>query len=224
MLAKKLDLIVFDLDNTIADETTWLFAAYRDIAVSVESQAGVPAAVLLDEIIQRFRCHGRQNLFQDFCSRYRLSTSLIEDWLEMMRSVKLENGFPLFEWVISFCRSLPDIQKAILTNGNPRQQKAKYKQLEPKSIREELKLFCAAEFEPKPSPKGLKELMRTMGAMPRSTLFLGDSVEDEQCAHSADVLFVHAGDFRYQPVSEALANLSMILDREFPRRADEPSN
>jgi HAD superfamily hydrolase (TIGR01549 family) len=224
MNGKNLRLVVFDMDNTIADETVWLFAAYRDIAESITSQTGEPSTRVYDMMVQRFRSKGRKDILQDCCIRFGLPTSLIDDWLQIMRSVRLEHGFPVFNWVIEFCHLIPSIKKAILTNGNPKQQKEKFRQLAPRSLQQELFLVCAAEFESKPSPMGLWHAIHSLGATSETTLFLGDSPEDRECAEAANVEFVEAGEFKYQPVSQTLNHLGQILGRNFHAKLRDQKN
>jgi FMN phosphatase YigB (HAD superfamily) len=183
-------LIVFDMDNTLMDETAWLYAGYAAVARMAAGGDDQLSGTLSEWLMREFQKSGREKLFDRMAVSFPSVSGTLSDWLERLRTVEI--SLPMNSWVSSFCGELPDTALAILTNGNAVQQRNKYRQMEPARLRDRMRLYCAAETEPKPSPAGLLKILEDHQCPPEEALFIGDSASDSKCAGAAGVEFVTA--------------------------------
>ena len=183
-------LIVFDLDNTLTDESVYLFAGYEAIARLAGGGSGGETRNLAAWLKDEFQCGGRERLLDRMTERYPAVQGTVSEWLGLLRTVKVE--LPMQPWVAPFCEALPDAALAILTNGNPVQQRNKYRQLQPAALRDRMRLYCAAEIKPKPSPAGLWRILEDHNCPPHEALMIGDTGSDAACAAAAGVEFAQA--------------------------------
>ena len=185
-------LVVFDLDNTLMDETEYLFAGYDAVAL-VASTGEMPRAAMMARWLQRaFLESGRGQLFERMRKEFPDAAGGIDDWLAALHSAQVPGGIAIFDWVAPFCDRLPERHFAILTNGHAGQQRNKFQQLFPASLRDRFTLCCAAEHAPKPDPAGLLHLMGRFQCPAPAALFIGDTTTDEACAAAAGGPFAWA--------------------------------
>jgi HAD superfamily hydrolase (TIGR01549 family) len=174
-------LVVCDLDNTLMDESRYLFAGYETIA----RQAGEPRAA--SWMKDQFEYTGQEGLFEITRKTFPGMKGSLEEWLETLRWVEVT--LPVLAWVQPFCEALPDVPMAILTNGDARQQRNKYRQLQPAAVRDRFRLYCAVDTKPKPSPAGLLRILNDYHCPAWAALMIGDSQTDADCAAAAGVSF-----------------------------------
>ena len=183
------------MDNTLIDERVYLAAGYEAIAVlALRHESGNPYPRKVRELatwmMDQFTLTGREGLFQYARSAYPGLVGSDEEWLGALRSVEV--ALPALPWVEAFCDALPATPMAILTNGNVVQQRNKYRQIEPPAVRARFRLYCAAEYQPKPEPGGLYRILKEFGVAARDCLMIGDSSADRDCADAAGVPFLIA--------------------------------
>jgi FMN phosphatase YigB (HAD superfamily) len=183
-------LVVFDLDNTLMDETRYLFAGYEAVARVAAGNSASLARNLTAWLRDEFESGGRERLFERMAERYPAVRGTVEDWLSELRTVKVD--LAMLPWVAPFCATVPHAAWAILTNGNAVQQRNKYHQLLPAELRDRMRLYCAAESKPKPSPAGLWRILEDAHCPPFAALMIGDTATDEACAVAAGVDFAWA--------------------------------
>ena len=186
----KYKLYIFDLDNTLYQETDYLFAAYRQIAMHVASNDGVLADEYASYLCESFLQEGRQGLFQRFRAHFKLDLS-IDEVLAILRSTKCRlQLFPQMREVLSqLLTSGKEI--AILTNGNKEQQMQKIGNLDLSQIFPTINIVYAADIESKPSPKAVLELMINNKTSPADVVLIGDSDIDKQTALNAGIDFIN---------------------------------
>jgi HAD superfamily hydrolase (TIGR01549 family) len=92
--------------------------------------------------------------------------------------------------------SLLEKQKQIfvLTNGNPDQQRNKIRNIQWKGIDEKITFIFANEIEPKPSPEGIRHILKLTGIEKDKTILIGDSEVDLECASRGEIRFVSIAD------------------------------
>jgi HAD superfamily hydrolase (TIGR01549 family) len=171
------------MDNTLINECDYLFAGYEAIG----RLAGNPRAA--EWMKDQFMHTGRERLFEITRAAYEELSGTTEQWLEALRTVEVP--LPLLPWVQAFCDALPQVPLAILTNGNARQQRNKYRQIQPAAVRDRFRLYCAADYKPKPSPAGLLRILTDYHCPAWAALMIGDSDNDADCAAAAGVPFFH---------------------------------
>lgn len=185
-------LVVFDLDNTLMDETQYLFAGYDTVA-AVAAGGDAPRAAAMGQWLRRaFLKEGRGQLFERLLREFPNAVGGMSDWLAALHSAPVPGGLTCFDWVAPFCDGLSGRHLAILTNGNAGQQRNKFQQLAPAALRDRFTLCCAADHAPKPDPAGLFHLMGRFHCGAQETLFIGDTATDEACAAAAGVSFAWA--------------------------------
>jgi phosphoglycolate phosphatase-like HAD superfamily hydrolase len=192
----KYEVYIFDLDNTIYDESVYLFAAYQSIADYVESNIGGSSEEYGYYLINTFKSEGREKLFEKFLFYFRLQ-SLIElkDLLNILRQtkvvLKIDNKMKIL-----MQRILLNGKKVyILTNGNPIQQKNKLSQLNIQDLLENIQIIYANEYEPKPSPFCINMIIEKENVQTKDIVFIGDSDVDEETAKNADINFINVNFF-----------------------------
>jgi putative hydrolase of the HAD superfamily len=187
---KENKFVVFDLDDTLINEKTWLFASYEKIAHFIFPDDESKKRRAYDFLLKTFENEGRKNIFNKLKEKFPDSFGDIDLWLMVMRQTVVEGGLPIFDWAVKIISKFPSNCIAILTNGNPFQQRKKFEQLYPNILVKNLMLICANEIEAKPSPKGLFFIGKTFGISMENLLFIGDSKTDEECAMRAGVDFI----------------------------------
>jgi HAD superfamily hydrolase (TIGR01549 family) len=188
--AQEKRLIVFDMDNTLMDEARYLFAGYEAVAKFAAADDAKLARAMAACLKDQFALTGRERLFDTVRERYPQARGTLAEWLELLRCAVVD--LPMLEWVEPFCAELPEIPLAILTNGNAPQQRNKYRQLRPAALRDRMRLYCAADTQPKPSPAGLWRILGDYKREPHEALMIGDSDSDAACAAAAGVDFAWA--------------------------------
>ena len=184
-------LVVIDLDGTLVDERAYLFPAYEAIASFLGPITGISSESLSDWLKHEFDARGRKNLFQIFFAHFGIHESNLKPILEILRSVELPTPLEIAYWATM---SLPEAKSsiAILTNGNPEQQRNKIRQSNLDLVRPNVRVICANEVDPKPSPRALLDFMLESQVSRDLTLLIGDSEVDQECARLAGVKFIRA--------------------------------
>ena len=194
MNLEEFSLVIFDLDNTLYPENEFLFPAYKAIARLVSDKDGVNAADAENFLINNFLKEGRRNLFDRFISEFGLKNSGLNDFLKTLRSHKSETKIkltPQLSKILEACIE-KNIKVAVVTNGNPEQQRNKIDSIEWKGMLPELFIVYADETERKPSPKPLQIVLKKFETSGVNALFIGDDKVDESAANAAGIRFLHA--------------------------------
>lgn len=184
----KYNLIVFDLDDTLYPERDYLFAAYDSIAKLVADRSGSNERVYSEYLKKSFINGGRGNLFDSFINEFNLSNTVsIQEMLHILRTNYC---------VLSLYRKAKDlldylqiegVVSVIFTNGNLTQQRNKISCLKLKESYPAVAVYYAAEYEPKPSPVGLKAILRDYNVDLKKALVVGDSATDYEAAKAAGI-------------------------------------
>ena len=188
---EKYKLVVFDLDHTLYNEHIYLFQAYESIGRKLSAKTGVPAEDISGFLKDRFNKHGRHLIFDQMRLHFKWNKEITGVCLDILRGVKIQGQLELFEEAKQTFDHLLDrgIKLAILTNGHPRQQRNKISHINWGDYKDKIKIYLAAEIEPKPSPAGLNQILLDFRLSPEEVAFVGDAHIDEQCAKSAGVDF-----------------------------------
>ena len=186
----RFSLFVFDLDNTLYDEKTYLFSGYRKIAdlLSIggeDSRANEYYEYLIDE----FNQNGRHNLFDKFIARFNLSVTM-EKLLDILHNQQVciqldEQAKELLDLLM-----VKNKKVYILTNGNVNQQKNKIKLLRIEETYPLFNIVYASQLAPKPSPISLEYIMKQEGITSKKVILIGDSKIDEETAKNADTNYL----------------------------------
>ena len=118
--------IVFDLDNTIYQETQFLFRVYRAISKTAKYYEPKIVYKFLTNI---FKEQGRDKIFDKLISQFNLDYFTIENCLLIMREYSCDKCISTFPWFNTFLSQMrKNFVIKIITNGSLQQQKTKLDQ------------------------------------------------------------------------------------------------
>lgn len=187
----RFSLFVFDLDNTLYDEKTYLFSGYRKIAdlLSIRGEDS-KANEYYEYLINEFNQNGRHNLFDKFIARFNLSVTM-EKLLDILHNQQVciqldEHAKELLDLLM-----VKNKKVYILTNGNVNQQKNKIRLLKIEETYPLLNIVYASQLAPKPSPISLEYIMKQEGITSKEVILIGDSKIDEETAKNADTNYLY---------------------------------
>lgn len=191
-MTEQYTLFIFDLDNTLIDENTYLFEAYRQIAAYTHRQyPQYQEALLHDMLVTTYNHTGRTRLLNTYIDQFHLPSSEMDNLLTILRTAKLNKKLALLPGMETLLSKLisRDKQLSIATNGNKLQQQNKIDQVNWGTLHAAIPVYFAADYEPKPSPLVIHAIINDHGVAPERVLFIGDSKSDEQAAHHAGIDF-----------------------------------
>jgi FMN phosphatase YigB (HAD superfamily) len=186
-------LYIFDLDNTIYDETDYLFQAYDAIAEYFSGIIKDPGKKELSEMLKRiYHEEGHEKMFNKFLMRNSLDENYIRQCLAILRSFKVEKDLEIITPVKKILKTLTGGRKKVyvLTNGNVQQQKNKIKSISWDGLDRAICFVFAEELEPKPSPAGIGHILQITGIPKHQAVLTGDAESDRLSAESAGINFV----------------------------------
>lgn len=184
---------IFDLDNTLYPEKDYLYQIYYLIGIYLAERENVDAKAITDFLIKEFENAGRRSLFNKVLQEFKLNMEYLPDLLEIQRKAKLPLKLYLYRDVYEVLKKIEETSASlfILTNGNTDQQLNKIRQLEWLGLDKRIKVYFAAEYAPKPAPDAVVHILTTQNFQREEIIFIGDSIEDESCAKSSGVDFIH---------------------------------
>lgn len=190
--------MIFDLDNTLYPESSFLSRAYFSFASLVANNDSILRDSLLGFINIQISSGRRGTLLQDICDKYKLSFDETRDSLfYCLRYKKLDESLNVYPWVNKIFSLIEDFGNvAIVTNGNPSQQRLKISNLALLHKIPESNIIFANEFKPKPSPDAAMHLKSIINL--NHPLYFGDSLVDAAFAKSAEWDFFHVKTCFYQ--------------------------
>lgn len=180
--------IIFDLDNTIYQETDFLFPAYKRIAnCYFEAQA----TEVYDFLVNHFIEKGRNKLFDNLLNNFQKYNVTKSQLIYTLRTSPVTDNLIPYRWFNHFIDEVDDeFILRIITNGNPHQQMHKLKSIEwPKKI-QRTDIILANRFKPKPAPDSFYAL--TDACKFKSPIYVGDSESDELFANNISIDFLDA--------------------------------
>jgi phosphoglycolate phosphatase-like HAD superfamily hydrolase len=171
------------LDNTIIDETQYLFAVYSKIAKDVSLDK--------NEFIHLFLNEGRDKLFNKIIKNNNLPDAYLHDFLYTLRNIKLPYKLVIFPSISDLLKKLTILNKNLLivTNGNINQQKNKIDQIDWQGIENNIHFVLADLIAPKPSVNLFNYLKKEYCLIEKETVLIGDSLTDEEFARNSNISF-----------------------------------
>jgi putative hydrolase of the HAD superfamily len=187
---------IFDLDDTLYDELTYLKAGYNKIGLFVQAAFGVDAEQSRLWLLIEFQTRGRHRLFDRFCATFRIPATALPEMVRILRSTSVEGGLNLYPWADAWLSWIVRTGRkfAIVTNGDPGQQRNKQAQIKSATLRSCATFICAREIRSKPSGLALIEAIGSMQTSRGETLMIGDHCVDKLAAENAGIDFLHASE------------------------------
>lgn len=188
---------IFDLDDTLYNEKTYLISAYKEIANYIYTKFNIDEIVVKEFLIKEFFLKGRKNLFNKMINSFCLPKDVIKDLLIILRNHTLSENIILFPEVESLIGQLITKRKSIfiLTNGNVEQQKNKINQIRWNGTNKRIKFIFANNILPKPAPDGIFFILDEYNFKFEESVFIGDSEVDKKCALDANINFININSF-----------------------------
>ncbi len=184
--------VIFDLDNTLYDETEFLFPAYKVISNYIANKSGYNANAYETYLIDSFSNFGRSYLFDKLIYDFQLQNiTTVEELLKILHSY--QPSLAIYENVLSIIEELIFKEKTlfILTNGNHIQQRNKITALNIPIRFPMITVIYANEFKPKPSPYCVNLIMKKYKIKNTQILIVGDSFIDKSTAENSDIDFLN---------------------------------
>mgnify|MGYP001205934934 CR=1 FL=1 len=88
LLTQKYKFFIFDLDDTLYPEISYLSEAYYNIALYLEEKESVNSKEIHKYLLAKFKDDGRKSLFDSMLSNFKLSNVFLEDLLHILRTFK----------------------------------------------------------------------------------------------------------------------------------------
>tara|TARA_R110002073_G_scaffold334795_1_gene525082 strand:- start:298 stop:951 length:654 start_codon:yes stop_codon:yes gene_type:complete len=190
---QKYKFIIFDLDNTLYDETLYLRQAYHKISAYLAriSEWGQKEIFIY---LENELIHSNQSgSFTRLLEKLSLPSHEMSNILDILRTQKLDEKMRCFPVITDFLDkgTSQGIRFFILTNGNILQQQNKILHLELSDHFQNHDIYYADIIEPKPSPEGLLQIVRQNNLTVRDCIFIGDDKTDEIAAKRACMAFIY---------------------------------
>jgi len=184
--------LILDMDDTLYWESNFVSEFARVMRRKVLLEKGQLQADQFFVFFTENWCGGdRREIFQRSVLKFNLERITASDFLASMRTLVVPHGLALRTWAK---RALAELGTpiAVLTNGDQIIQKNKFSQLSPKKLIQDVELFCAKDYEPKPSGLGALTIIKKWDFAPADVLLIGDSSLDLACAKDAGCGFLYS--------------------------------
>jgi len=182
---KKGRQLVFDLDNTIYEETQFLFKVYKEISKTATNNE---PDIIYKFLKKKFIEEGRKDLFNKLKKKFPSESFTVENCLSIMKNFKCNsciNTFPWFKKFLSLMKN--DFIIKIITNGTLQQQQNKIKSIKFNWPKELIEVIYASSIEAKPEILSFYKLKDVENFI--SPIYVGDSSEDEQFCKKLNIEF-----------------------------------
>lgn len=191
-LVKSYKNFIFDLDDTIYDEKAYLFPCYQEIAMYLHEKLGSNQFVIYEFLEKTFLQQGRTSLFNHLVNEFSIPESEIDQFLEIMRTIRLKNRLEPFSAVKDLLCQLSKSDKRlfVITNGNPQQQKNKVAQIKWYNLSNQITFVYANEHRKKPAASAF-EATNIQANELAQTVMIGDSETDFLFAENVGIDFLN---------------------------------
>jgi len=170
-------VIVFDLDDTLYDEMTFVISGFQAVARFLEEELSLPSAECLELMMTVLRAQGRGRVFDEVLAQYGVKTSkLVRRCLVTYRSHKPD--IRLYDDAVRCLARISHLPIYIVTDGNKHVQESKLKALglydDPRIKRCYITRRFGIRHE-KPSPYCFLQICQTENVAPQQVVYIGDN-------------------------------------------------
>ena len=167
-------VVIFDMDDTLYDEASFVLSGLRAVADFMSRQWGIPQKGALTAMRLTLARDGRGAIFDatlkhygHFSAKavrlclntYRAHTPKIRLYPDARRALKRLRGYSLY----------------VVTDGNPRVQRSKALALGlPSAVKQVIATWHHGRAQGKPSPYLLNRIAKREGALPGEVVYIGD--------------------------------------------------
>ncbi|NSL89782.1 HAD hydrolase-like protein [Chitinophaga sp. Mgbs1] len=169
-------VLVFDLDDTLYDEITFVKSGYKAVAGWLHQHYGLDEAQVYHDLEAQLMAKGRDNAFNEVLGRYGIfSTAIVRKCLSVYR---LHSPvIRLNEDAVKCLERFREYPKYIVTDGNKIVQGAKIKALDfkPDQIKKAFVTYRYGRKHSKPSPYCFLKISTLEGVSPENVIYIGDN-------------------------------------------------
>lgn len=197
MISKQNEHLIFDLDNTLFDEFSFILPIAKSVLSEQSKIHDSERDKIEEQIKKQYSYNGNIKLFSEALKNTSIDiVTFINDYKRKARGeFVFQNKLCLYPWVFDLLHMLNKFNKPlnIITNGHPYQQKFKVHQLNLRSLYPNSIIIFANQFTPKPSPHSFIE---NFDVMDNNYTYIGDSKTDMQFAFKSSIDYVDVNDFK----------------------------
>ena len=169
-------VIIFDLDDTLYNERTYVFEAFKNVATYISEKYKLDFEILYKDIIDIFYKEGRGRIFNLICEKYKLSED-IEVLVKVYRDTEPKE-IELYEDAKDFISYTKNkgYKLGIITDGMASVQWKKIKALNLESLIDKIVISDELGRENwKPSEMPYKEILNYFEINPKEAVYIGDN-------------------------------------------------
>lgn len=187
------DTFLIDLDDTLYDEKLYLFEAYSQISLFLSQSQNIQFELINEYLRETFLNEGRTNLFDKLIHTFKMGHTLMDELLDVMRTINLKNKIQLFPEAYVLLAQLNERNKKtiIVTNGNITQQENKLKNIDWRGLRNSFDVIYAKDFGSKPNCSVFEFACTKFNLTNQKILMIGDSEIDSEFAKNCSIDFIH---------------------------------
>jgi len=205
---RDVDLIAFDLDNTLYDEGQYFEAAFTEIVPHLAERSGRPAREIGRRLREILTAHGKHyhHLFSDILAEIGLDPKKdLPPVLDLFRGVR--TTLTPFPEVVDLLRDLrPRYRLGLITSGMRAVQENKLRLLEIASYFEEI-VYSSTLRENKPSPVPFRHLLERVGVSASRAVYVGDNpLFDFRGANAIGMLTIRVRNAEFDSMEVAAAD------------------
>jgi len=175
---RNIDTLIFDLDNTLYDESYYILAAHKEIAEFLSEKGDVSGKeifkILRSDFHEKTSMYSR--LFNDLLEKMNLEITLLSDLMKIYSNIK--PNIELYPAVKTLLIEIK-IQKkklGLLTNGTVDTQRNKVNILNLKKYFDSIIIARSygKDYE-KPNPKIYTIILQELNSKPKNSVYIGDN-------------------------------------------------
>ncbi len=191
---------VFELDDVLFPKQDYLFQVYYLFAAFLEHAGQLNSKQTLSLMTGIYRQQGEDAVFTGVKTAFSLDENYRENFDRLLMTARLPLKLLLYKQMLELLQQIVVDRKQIFifTNGNPKQQLNKIRQVEWNGLEKYLICYFAEETKPKPEPDSLHHILAEHKLQRRDLIMVGNSTADELCAQAAGVDYINLRDFIWQ--------------------------
>tara|TARA_Y100000389_G_scaffold118035_1_gene115195 strand:+ start:7559 stop:8164 length:606 start_codon:yes stop_codon:yes gene_type:complete len=183
--SKKGRQLIFDLDDTIYEETQFLFKVYKEIA---QTAINVNPNLIYNFLKKTFIDDGRKNLFNKLKSSFPSESFSLDKSLSIMRNYKCDHCIETLPWFRKLLSNMSrEFVVKIITNGVPQQQINKINSINFHWPNDLMEIVTASSFKVKPNIESFYQLKDSKKFI--SPIYVGDSLTDKEFCKNLNIEF-----------------------------------
>jgi len=191
---------VFELDDVLFPKQDYLLQVYYLFTAFLEHAKQLNSKQTLSLMTEIYRQQGEDAVFTGVKTAFGLDENYRENFDRLLMTARLPLKLLLYKQMLELLQQIVVDRKQIfiLTNGNPKQQLNKIRQVEWNGLEKYLVCYFAEETKPKPEPDSLHHILAEHKLQRRDLIMVGNSTADELCAQAAGVDYINLRDFIWQ--------------------------